>query len=231
MQKGALISLTIVLLFIVFFTDFFIKKNFLNKPIDFLKSVLVCGDLYQKNLFLKKENKDLKAQARLIEIRGGKKEEGEKLTAKIFSTDPFNIKNILTLNVGKKHGIKEGMTVTVSENILLGKITEVFENKSLAQTMFDPRWQMSVRIGKNKVNGFLSAGAEPGVVSLKEGDLIQIGDIVYSADSDFPYGLKIGEISKIRRTGGGLFKEAILTMPYIINDLREAYVYMGSHIY
>ncbi|MEK7555282.1 MAG: rod shape-determining protein MreC [Patescibacteria group bacterium] len=224
MKKGILIGLIIVLTFIVFFTDFFIPKNFLDKPINLLRSFLSQSDVYKENLFLKQEIEDLRAQMQLINIRGNGEEERGKLITKIFSAYPFNIKNTLTLNVGTKQGIKKGMTATFGENILLGQIIDVFEDKSVIRTIFDPKWQLSVRIGQSEIDGLLIGGIEPKITLLEKDKPLQVGDVVYSASSDLPYGLKIGEIAGIKQSSGDVFKEARLKTSYNINDLKEAYV-------
>ena len=62
MRKGILIGLIVALIFIVFFTDFFIKKDFINKPIDLIRSFFTRIDIYQENLLLKQRVESLKAE-------------------------------------------------------------------------------------------------------------------------------------------------------------------------
>ncbi|MEE8131543.1 MAG: rod shape-determining protein MreC, partial [Candidatus Paceibacterota bacterium] len=184
------------------------------------------GDIYQENLLLKQKVEDLEAQIQRNQELGIMNQEldNKYLLAKVFSTYPFNVNNTLTLNVGKKHGVKEGVVVTVGKNILLGQIIEVFENKSIVRTVFDPQWQLPVRISQDEIDALLTAGIEPKITLFEKDMPIQVGDAVYSAGSDFPYGLKIGEIIKVKQTNSNLFKEARLKMPYNINDLREVYI-------
>ena len=219
MKKGILIGLVIALIFIVFLTGFFIKKDFLKEPVFLIKALFSRADLYEENLFLKQQNEDLRAQINELRTTNYKLQTDNYLTAKIFSTYPFNIKNQLTINAGEKQGVKKGTTATIGENILVGQIIEVFENYSVARTIFDPKWQLPVRIGEEEVNGLLQGGNEPKITLIEKP--VKAGDIIYSAVADFPYGLKIGEISEIKETSSGIFKEAEVKVSYNINELRE----------
>jgi len=226
MKKGIFIGIIIALIFIVFFTGFFIKKDFLKEPVFLIKGLFSRVELYKENLSLKQQNEDLRAQIQKLEIRNWKLEirENKYLAAKIFSTYPFNLKNQLTLNAGEKQGVKKGMAVAVGENILVGQVIEVFENHSAARTIFDPKWQMPVRIGSEEINGLLQGGNEPRITLIEKP--VKTGDVVYSAAVDFPYGLKIGEVSEIKETSSGIFKEAGVKLPYNINELREINILM-----
>ncbi len=222
MKRGIFIGLIIVLVFVVFFTGFFIRKDFAQK--------LIFGDLYKENLLLKEQNEDLKAQINRLQIAdyvpSGHLPQGDKLqtdiylSAKIFSTYPFNFKNQLIVDAGEQQGVKKSAAATVGENILLGQIVEVFKNTGVVRTIFDPNWQLSVRIGKDEINGLFQGGNEPKITLIEKP--VNVGDAVYSAGSEFPYALEIGEISEIKESAGGIFKEAAIRMPYNVNDLREA---------
>ncbi len=196
-----------MLVVVAYFTSFFIKKE----------------RSFDDVLRLKQENENLKAQIQKLEVRDGKWEVQQEnfLVAKVFSTYPFNIKNKITINIGEKHGVKKMMVATVGGNLLLGQVVEVFENSSIIKTIFDPSWQLPARIGEKEIDGLFRAGNEPRVILIEKEKSIQIGDIIYSASQEFPYGLKIGEISEIKETAAGVFKEAILKMPFNVNEVRE----------
>lgn len=151
------------------------------------------------------------------------KENGrEVLIAKIYSTYPFNSRNLITLNAGNQHGLKEGMPVTADGKLLLGSIQEVLEDLSIARTIFDKDFSLSVRIGEKAINALLAGGQTPRLTLVEKSAEIHSGDIVYSATRGFPYGMKIGEIGQIKIAASGAFKEAELLLPYQITDLREA---------
>jgi len=188
-------------------TNFFIQKE----------------NSFDENLRLKQENENLLAQMQMLQSSSSKSQalSANYLTAKVFSTYPFNIKNQITVNIGTKQGVKKMMTATVGENILLGQVTEVFENYSIVQTIFDSSWQLPIRIGQSEVDGLFQGGNEPKVTLVSKDTLIQAGDVVYSSSREFPYGLKVGEVSEIKETSAGVFKEVVLKIPFNVSELRE----------
>ncbi len=213
MRRYFLIAIIIAIVATTYLANFFIKKE----------------RSFDENLYLKQENENLKAQIQLLKVNGQKsKVNNNFITAKVFSTYPFNVKNTITINAGEKQGIKKSMVATVGENILLGQVTDVFENFSVIQTIFDPAWQLPVRIGKEEIDGLFKAGNEPKVILIEKEKQIQIDDIVYSASQGFPYGLKIGEVAEIKETAAGVFKEAVLKMPFNVGELREVKILMTN---
>jgi rod shape-determining protein MreC len=212
MRRYFLIAIIIAIVATTYLANFFIKKE----------------RSFDENLRLKQENENLRAQIQQQTVNNQQPTiSGNYLTAKVFSTYPFNVKNIVTINIGEKQGIKKSMVATVGENILLGQVTDVFENFSVIQTIFDPDWQLPVRIGKEEISGLFKAGNEPKVILIEKEKQIQTDDIVYSASQGFPYGLKIGEVAEIKETAAGVFKEAVLKMPFNVGELREVNIILS----
>ncbi len=210
MRRYILLVFIVVLLGAVYLTGFFIKKE----------------RSFTENLRLKQENQDLRAQIQHLtdfelpnENYGTAPSDEKYLRAKVFSTYPFNIKNEITVNAGEKQGVKLGTIATIGDNILVGQIIKVFDNASIIQTIFDPNLELPVRIGKEEINGMLQAGAEPKVILIEKP--VGVGDVVYSAVAEFPYGLKIGEITQIKESAAGVFKEASIKIPFTVSELRE----------
>ena len=207
MKRYILILGIVILVIITYFTAFFIKKN----------------RSFDENSRLKQENQDLIAQIQRLQVAGGELQNKNNnfISAKVFSTYPFNIKNKITIDAGEKQGVKKNMVVVLGENILVGQILEVFENYSVVQTIFDPNWQLPARIGQEEINGLFQGGGEPKVTLIEKNKPFQVNDAVYSASQEFPYGLKIGEVVEIKESSAGVFKEAILKMLFNVNELRE----------
>jgi rod shape-determining protein MreC len=205
LRRYSVILIVVLLTGTIYFTAFFIKKE----------------RSFDENLRLKQEKEELRSQIQKSSILNPQSSIlNSYLTAKVFSTYPFNIKNQITVNAGEKQGIKKLAPAVLEENILVGQVIEVFKNHSVVKTIFDSNFQLPVRIGKDEINAFFQGGGEPKVILIDKEKPIQAGDIVYSASSEFPYGLKIGEISEIKETSAGVFKEAILKMPFNVNELR-----------
>lgn len=207
MKRYILAVSIVILLIVIFFTGFFVKKE----------------RFFDENIQLKKENENLKAELQGLKIENfqAKISQDGFLTVKVFSTYPFNIKSQITVNAGEAQGIKKLMPALFGKNILVGQVSETSKNYSSIQTIFDPNWQLPVRIGEKEINGLLQGGNEPKITFIEKDKPIVVGDAVYSAKQGFPLGLKVGEISEVKESAPGVFKEAVLTTPFNIGDLRE----------
>jgi len=207
MRRYFLIGLIILLVGATYLTDFFIPKQ---RHLD-------------ENLSLKTENENLKAQIQMLQSSIPRVQglASNYLMAEVFSTYPFNIKNQITVNAGENQGVKKMMAATLGENLLLGQVINVFTNYSVVETIFDPNFQLPVRVGEAQIDGFFQGGNEPKMTLIEKSKPIKVGDVVYVASQEFPYGLKIGEVKEIKESTAGVFKEATLTTPFNINELRE----------
>lgn len=175
------------------------------------------------------ENEGLKAELLSLILRQAQdkslKENNNKyLVAKIYSTYPFNDKNIFTINVGNKDGIEEGDAVLAEKGILLGKIVKVFNNYSEVKSIFSPDWQLSVKIGEKGNDGLLMGDPDPQITMIIGDKEIKVGEDIYSASKEFAYGLKIGKVKTIKSGANSFFKESSIELPYKFNNLLEVLV-------
>lgn len=228
MKKIVLIILSGIFIILIFFTDIFIQKNGLMRGVNFVADYFKA-DLYKENVSLKIENENLRVQLQKDQIfyfenSSLKNSDGKYLPANIFSTYPFNVKNILTVNKGIKDGVKKGAAVVIGTDIFMGQVSDILENFSSIRTVFDPDWQIPVKIGENKINGLFKGGNDPKITLIEKA--VKVGDGVFSASKDFPLHLKIGEISQINEGTGGVFKEATVQVPYNIGELENVYILM-----
>src|SRR3989344_3641148 len=152
------------------------------------------------------------------------------LAADIYSTYPFNHRNQLILNAGSAHGVKEKMPVTVEGNFLLGRVIQVSEKNSIVETIFDPNFSLSVRVGNKAVNALLSGGQDPKLTLIEKSAEISEGDSIISVSKDFPYGSKVGSVGAINDDLLESFKETQVEFPYKTNDLRQAVILLDHAI-
>lgn len=156
-----------------------------------------------------------------------KQDKRDALIAKVFSTYPFNHRNIITINAGSADGVRVGLAVTAEGNYLIGQVSEVSEHSSQVRTIFDKDWSLSVRVGQKEVNALLVNGQEPRLTMIEKQSELNEKDQVHSASRDFPYGLKVGAVGAIQDSGIVSFKQALLEVPYQIGDLREVAVLLN----
>lgn len=144
------------------------------------------------------------------------------LIAQIYSTFPFNYKHLIALNAGAEDGVTVGLPVSTDGNILLGQIIEVSDRQAIARTIFDKDWSLSVRIGDQKADALLIGGQNPKLTLIDKNDQILEGEQIFSAQKDFPYGMKIGTIQRVQDLVAHSFKEADIALNYNLKNLREA---------
>ena len=161
---------------------------------------------------------------KLSEFRVGSAESKAKFVAgDVFSRYPLNLKDQLLVNVGSKDGVKLG-GAAVSDGVLIGKVVGVSENSSVVQTVFDPNFNVSVRIGKSGIDALLKGGVEPKLTMIQKTSAAESGDAVYSASKDFQYGLPLGVLGQISPTAQNVFSEANLVLSYSPADLRYLFL-------
>ena len=121
------------------------------------------------------------------------------------------------------------MPITVSDQILVGQVSQVFKNYSLVKTVFSSDWEIPVRIGEKKVPALLIGGPELKLTMIVNDKPIVDGQAVFAAKTDLPYGLKIGEVINVTNDSAtGVFKEAGVKLDYDFNDLTDLSVLLWT---
>jgi len=147
------------------------------------------------------------------------------LKAKIYAHYPFNDKSLFSINIGANDGVKAGMVATSKGSLLMGRVEQVFANYSLVKTIFTPDWQIPIRIGNSGVEGLFNGATNPRITMIAKDREIEQGDVVYVANKNFPYGLKIGEVGEIERgTASDVFQEVAVILPHKSSDLTELWL-------
>ena len=98
-------------------------------------------------------------------------------------------------------------------------------DSSIVSTIFDPSWQMAVRIGSSQIDGLFQGGVSPTVTLIPQNGQINVGDMVITAASGFPYGLEVGVVEDISNTPNSVFRQADLQTEVDISDLRNVTVH------
>ncbi len=128
-------------------------------------------------------------------------------SARVINNSVDKQYNYITLNKGRKHGIKPDMGVICSEGIV-GVITHVSESYSLGFSVLNKKWGASAKLKKSGTFGPLSwDGSDaayanltgiPFHVELAEGDTV----VTSSYSSVFPEGIMIGTVHSIEKPPG-----------------------------
>jgi len=129
------------------------------------------------------------------------------ISAKVINNSIDKQYNYITLNKGRKHGIKPDMGVVGPEGII-GVITQVSESYSLGFSVLNKRWGASAKLLKSGTFGPLSwDGTDARFVNLTGIPfhvIVAPGDTVVTSNysSVFPEGVMIGTVSSVEQPPG-----------------------------
>jgi len=143
----------------------------------------------------------------------------------VYSNYPFNSRSQLAIASGRDDGIIEGDVVVIFGDILVGQVIKVFDSSSIVTTIFDPSWEMAVRIGDDEIDALLKGGNELTLTLIPKDEFVEEGDKIIAASQGFPYGLEIGLVQNIKDSGGDVFKEAIVKPSFQVSELRDVAIY------
>ncbi len=131
------------------------------------------------------------------------------IPAKVLNNTIDQKYNFITLNVGSKNGIKKNMSV-ISANGIVGKITFVSTNYSLASSLLSEGFTVSCKTPKGTVSpaSWQSNSLNPNYIVLSgvpQSEKLKKGDTIYTSGySIFPENIMVGRAAKVtngNRTG------------------------------
>ena len=207
--------LALILAAVIFGGWYFPEKFRVSSFIQNIINRLTPGyQLQQQIAELQKENENLRAQIFDQSIT-------QTSTIKVYSSYPFNNNQYIALAAGSNQGLKVGEIVTYGTNLLVGQLTSVSPNESVAETIFNPNWKMAVRIGTQQINALFRGGIELKVTLIPKSLPVSNGDLAVTASQGFPYGLEVGSVQSVIDDVGTPYKEATLQAPFKLEDLRN----------
>ena len=183
--------------------------------------------IIQKNVnsSLEKEIKDLKEVLELNKTIT----EYQPINATVLSRNKSYWFNTLTIDKGKKMGIKKDMAV-ITKNGLIGKISKAYDNSSEVKliTSDDINFKVSIAIktnevenyailnGYNKENGLIKASGIDKTTEINKDDVV----LTSGLGGLFPSGIYIGTVEKIESDKYNLSKTIFIKSPQNYNDIH-----------
>ncbi len=134
------------------------------------------------------------------------------IPAEVINNSVNRQNNYITLNKGKKDGIRPEMGI-VGPNGIVGIITNVSDNYSTGPTVLNKRWRVSAKIkNSNYFGSLLWDGLNYRIAQLNEIPFhveLAIGDTIITSgySSIFPEGVMIGQIEDFNIGNGDNFYE------------------------
>ena len=183
--------------------------------------------LIQKNInsSLEKEIQELKDALELNKTLT----EYTPINATILSRNKSYWFNTITIDKGKKDGLKKDMAV-VTKNGLIGKISKVYNSSSEVKliTSDDINFKVSVAIKTNEtdnyaiLNGYIKKDNLIKVTGIDKTTNVNIGNIVLTSGLGefFPGGIYIGTVEKIESDKYNLSKTLYIKTSQDFNDIH-----------
>ena len=201
------------------------EKNQMYKEYKKLKSKAEKSDLYLARIEeLENEIDDLKENLDLETITGYKE-----INATVVNRNVGSWYNNITINKGKKAGIKEGMAVITNKG-LIGKIINVSNFTStvklLATDELSNKISVKIQLDDKSVYGLLTSYDKKKNIYLVEGisdnDEINVGSKVVTTGLSeiFPSGILVGEVKKVTKDKYELAKALEVTPAVDFDDIN-----------
>ncbi|MFC1482992.1 rod shape-determining protein MreC [Candidatus Margulisiibacteriota bacterium] len=174
---------------------------------------------------LQKENSRLRKTLRLKSKRLSKY---NLVAAEVIGFPPKNYFFGLIINKGRDDGIREHMPV-ITEEGLIGKIVTVYSNRSVIQLITDPHSRISVLTATTRHTGLLQGQGFKHLTVEYVNDAnneIRPNDLLITSgySENFPKGIKVAQITKIRKKTNRLFSDIEARPLVVFKKLEEIFV-------
>jgi len=185
-----------------------LKSELADLSVDYLK----LSELEAANRYLKNE----------LDFLGSANHRWQ--MAKVIGQLPLNDK-VLIIDAGLNHGLRPGLAVTVSQGVIIGKISQVEQNRSFIQLLTDTSSRLAVSFGSQTggTNGLLmgQAGSSLLIDLIPQSELVQEKQTVITSGLEelVPRGLLVGQISQVEQRVGQIFKQARVNPPFSYHNL------------
>lgn len=180
------------------------------------------NELSFENARLKATKEENFALRRALEF--SEKSELKLIPAEVDILDPTGFTQTIVINKGNAEGVKIGSAVVVSPGILIGKVSELYQNSSKVTLITDPAMVTNGEVADSGARGLVQGEHGLGLTFnlITQNEVIKSGDKVITAglSNDLPRGLLIGEIVSIRSSASELFQKAFITPAADLRNLR-----------
>ena len=215
--------------------DQFVKQT--KNSWEFLKSL---REISKENIELEEKIKELTAQkVELEEIEKENELLRSYLDLPVYQRYQIDLTNIIgrgfqglekyiLLDKGRLAGIEKNMPIIVFENILIGKVVEVFDDFSKILLISSPNSKIPALLQKSRTEGLirgikaniLSMDLVPRDAKVEEGWTV----ITSGIGGVFPKGLLIGKISKIESPENEMFQKILVEPAIDIEELERVFI-------
>lgn len=225
------VFLEVISLVLIFNFNSFQRSKFLNSSnvvsstvYDSFSSVVQYFKLGKVNRSLSEENARLRNTLQYYQEKDELEKEGVEpydttfryIPARIINSSVNKQHNYITLNKGRKHGVKQDQGI-ISGDGIVGIVVNVTESYSMGLSLLNPSWSVSAKLKKSGFYGpLIWNGKDYRKAELREIPFhikLDVGDTIVTSgySSVFPEGLLIGTIDTYAQpTGENYYKIEVL---------------------
>jgi rod shape-determining protein MreC len=155
------------------------------------------------------------------------------VTAAVIARDPSNILATIVLGAGSDDGVRAGHVV-LSEQGLVGRVSEVGTNYSKVILITDPSSTVSALVEGSRATGIVRGQYGDSLIMdwLLQTEKVKVGDVVVTAGlglgdelrSLYPKGLVIGKVLQLQNAEAAAYQRAIIAPAVDLRRLENVLV-------
>lgn len=216
--------------------DKFIKQT--KSSIDFLKNL---KNISQENIRLGEEIKELLAQNTRLKELGIENEflrsylklpaasQYQIELANVIGGDFQGMEKYILVDKGNSSNIEKNMPVVVFENILVGKVIEVFNNFSKILLINSANSKIPALIQESRVEGLIIEGTPKNILFLglipKDIEVEKDQTVITSGmEGNFPEGLLIGWVLEVESPENEIFQKIVVKPAVEMERLEKVFI-------
>ena len=154
--------------------------------------------------------------------------------ADVINSSKNRLKNYVTLDMGRRHGVEERMGV-LSGMSVLGRVDKVTENYSLITPLIHTEMTVAAKFQNSSYFGSLHWPGEDfrlaRISEIPKEANIELGDVVVTrgAGSTFPEGIRIGVVDAVELDEGGNFYDVDVRLDVDMSKLNRVLLIRDFH--
>lgn len=175
----------------------------------------------------KKENEDLRKQVRLLPQKKFQLE-----AATVIAQDSQSLGSWIMVDKGRSSGLETGMPVIVYDGILIGRISESYDNSSKITLLTDSSSSVNAIDLSTGAKGILAGEYSLGIIldMVEQTEVLNEGDDVVTSGlgGTVPKGFLIGKVAQVKSSADKLFQQALIIPKVKYADLITVFVVKGT---
>jgi len=177
---------------------------------------------------VKKENETLKAQLKFKDNLCAGNDCVEFKMGKIIAESSDIYGQSVTINLGSESGARMNQAVTAEGGILIGKVSEVFDDYSKVELIVSPESSINCLAQTTRANGKVQGkyGMGASLEMIDQSEELIPGDVIITSgyQEGIPKGLLIGKINGIEQSPNAVFKSANLDLFADFSHMEEIFL-------